>query len=81
MSGPPPLLAMLGALIEAPSVSSINPQWDQSNQAVIELLHHWLKDLGLHPQVLPVPGKPDKSNLLASAGSGPDGLLLSGHSR
>ena len=28
----------LEALIAAPSVSSVNPQWDQGNRAVIELL-------------------------------------------
>ena len=80
MTGPPPLLQMIEALVAAPSVSSISPQWDQSNQAVIALLHSWLLDLGLNLEVLPVAGSPGKSNLLASAGEGPDGLLLSGHS-
>jgi acetylornithine deacetylase len=71
---------MIEALVAAPSVSSINPQWDQSNQAVIAHLHSWLLDLGLNLEVLPVAGSPGKSNLLASAGEGADGLLLSGHS-
>lgn len=80
MTGPPPLLEMIEALVAAPSVSSINPQWDQSNQTVIAHLHSWLLDLGLNLEVLPVAGSPGKSNLLASAGEGSDGLLLSGHS-
>ena len=72
-------MTMLEKLIAAPSVSSINPQWDQSNKAVIELLSGWLETLGFRVEILEIPGCPDKWNLLASAGKGPDGLLLSGH--
>jgi acetylornithine deacetylase len=72
-------MTMLEKLIAAPSVSSINPQWDQSNKAVIELLSGWLETLGFRVEILEIPGCPDKWNLLASAGEGPDGLLLSGH--
>ncbi|MES9961177.1 MAG: acetylornithine deacetylase [Sedimenticola sp.] len=75
----PSLLEMISWLIAAPSVSSINPQWDQTNRAVIEHLHDWLLDLGFKVETLPVPGFEDKYNLVASIGSGPDGLVLSGH--
>ena len=34
----PTIKQSLEALIAAPSVSSVNPQWDQGNRAVIELL-------------------------------------------
>ncbi|MET0094199.1 MAG: acetylornithine deacetylase, partial [Sedimenticola sp.] len=64
---------MISWLIAAPSVSSINPQWDQTNRAVIEHLHDWLLDLGFKVETLPVPGFEDKYNLVASIGSGPDG--------
>lgn len=76
---PPSLITMLQNLIAAPSVSSINPQWDQSNRKVVELLSGWLETLGFQVETLTIPGCPEKWNLLASAGSGPDGLVLSGH--
>jgi len=75
----PPLPEMMRQLIGAPSVSSVSPQWDQSNQAVIELLSDWCQDAGFEVEVLEVPGFPGKYNLIASAGSGPQGLVLSGH--
>jgi acetylornithine deacetylase len=70
---------MIGALIAAPSVSSVNPALDQGNGAVIEALSGWLSDLGFDIEVLPVPGHPAKSNLIATLGRGADGLVLAGH--
>ncbi len=75
----PSLVHMIGALIAAPSVSSISPHWDQTNEDVIQLLEQWLSALGFKTEVLPVPGYKGKYNLIASAGSGPEGLVLSGH--
>lgn len=75
----PRLIDMMGALIAAPSVSSVSPEWDQSNETVIDLLAHWCEDAGFCVEKLPIPGCPDKYNLIASVGSGPDGLVLSGH--
>jgi len=75
----PALLQMIKQLIAAPSVSSTSPHWDQSNEQVIALLHDWLSALGFKVETLPVPGRPGKFNLIASAGGGPDGLVLSGH--
>jgi len=75
----PALFDMIRALIAVPSVSSVNPHWDQSNRGVIELLAEWLEQLGLEVRVLPVPGTAGKLNLVASIGSGPDGLVLAGH--
>ncbi|MGD2083111.1 MAG: acetylornithine deacetylase [Chromatiales bacterium] len=75
----PSMKAMLEALIAAPSVSSVNPGWDQGNEGVIELLDQWTRALGFDTRVLEIPGHPHKLNLVASAGSGPDGLILSGH--
>ena len=34
----PDLLTMMRALVACPSVSSVNPGWDQSNAQVIDLL-------------------------------------------
>ncbi|MES9897597.1 MAG: acetylornithine deacetylase [Sedimenticola sp.] len=75
----PQLISMIEQLIASPSVSSINPGWDQSNQGVIERLSEWMENLGFSVEILPIPGQPGKSNLIASAGSGPHGLVLSGH--
>lgn len=75
----PPLLDMLSALIAAPSVSSVNPAWDMGNAKVIELLDGWLSALGFRTEIVTIPGYPGKSNLIATAGSGDQGLVLSGH--
>jgi acetylornithine deacetylase len=75
----PTLFEMIQALVATPSVSSVNPRWDQSNRGVIDLLAEWLEALGLQVQVLPVAGTESKFNLVANIGSGPDGLVLSGH--
>lgn len=82
---PPSFLAMYRALIAAPSVSCLNPEWDTSNKAVIELLADWLGDLGFHIQIQELNGQKGKFNLLAqkfpNSSSTPHsgGLLLSGH--
>ena len=67
------------ALIASPSVSSVSPAWDQGNFDVVDLLDQWLAGLGFRTQVLAIPGHPDKYNLVASAGQGPGGLVLAGH--
>ena len=74
----PSLKAQFAALIAAPSVSCTQPQWDQSNRDVIELLAAWLGDLGFACETQEI--TPGKFNLLASYGSGPGGLVLAGHS-
>ncbi|MEO5341797.1 MAG: acetylornithine deacetylase [Gammaproteobacteria bacterium SHHR-1] len=80
MPQPPGLIPSLEQLIAAPSVSSVSPGWDQSNRQVIELLAGWFADLGFAVETLAIPGHAGKFNLLASLGSGPGGLVLSGHS-
>lgn len=75
----PPLKQQLIELIQTPSVSCYDPSIDQSNQGVITKLAGWLEDLGFKVEQLPVPGHPGKTNLLASLGSGPGGLVLAGH--
>lgn len=75
----PALIPMIEQLIAAPSVSSISPQWDQSNEQVIQHLADWCRSAGFHVEVLPIPGHASKFNLVASAGKGPGGLVLSGH--
>ncbi|HKK13540.1 MAG TPA: acetylornithine deacetylase [Gammaproteobacteria bacterium] len=80
MSRPiPDVLRMIADLVAAPSVSSVNADFDQSNQAVVDRLAQWVEDLGWRVQVLPVPDHPGKSNLVATLGTGEGGLVLSGH--
>jgi acetylornithine deacetylase len=79
MQKPPLLLEMIDALISTPSVSSVNPDYDQSNRAVIDLLANWLNDLGWYVEVLPLNNGSNKANLVATLGSGPGGLVLAGH--
>ncbi len=70
---------MIASLIASPSVSSVNPEFDQGNLAVIEQLADWLAPLGCQVEILPLPGRPDKADLIATWGKGPGGLVLSGH--
>lgn len=77
------LISRFQQLIAAPSISSALPEHDSSNKAVIDLLAQWLTPLGFECEIMPVPkeriGEPDKYNLIATLGSGPGGLVLSGH--
>ncbi len=74
----PSFQEQFAALIAAPSVSCTQPNWDQTNAPVIDLLAAWLSDLGFRCETQQV--APGKFNLLASYGSGPGGLVLAGHS-
>ena len=75
----PPLLDMIKDLIAINSVSSVDPNLDQGNRAVIELLANWLDDTGFQVEIMPLPGSTSKANLIATLGSGVGGLVLSGH--
>lgn len=85
----PEMLESFSQLVAAPSVSSIDPQWDQSNRGVVDLLAGWLEDIGFNVEVIPVPAEPgssstkEKFNLIACLYSGKEegegGLVLSGH--
>ncbi len=75
----PDLVTMLSELIASPSVSCTQPDWDQSNLQVIEKLENWLSSLGFKTEVMTVDAPAGKANLIATLGSGPGGLVLSGH--
>lgn len=76
----PPLKELCADLVRHPSMSSENAPFDVSNKAVVDTLANWLDGLGCACEVLPVPGRPGKYNLIAALGRGPGGLVLSGHS-
>lgn len=75
----PGLIEMLQRLVATPSVSSVSPEFDQSNRAVIDILAGWLDALGFAVEVMPLPERPEKANLIATLGAGPGGLVLAGH--
>lgn len=75
----PDTLTMISELIATPSVSSVEPQFDQGNRAVIELMANWLDGSGFHVEIMEIPGFPGKANLVARLGEGDAGLVLAGH--
>ena len=75
----PKTLTMIGELIALPSISSVEPEFDQGNREVVDCLANWLEAAGFRTEVLPVPDYPDKANLVAQLGSGDGGLVLAGH--
>src|SRR5690606_11770927 len=75
----PSLKAQFAALLQTPSISCTQPEHDQSNLAVIQLLAGWLSELGFDCRIQPIADAPGKANLIASLGTGPGGLVLAGH--
>ncbi len=75
----PKLTDMMKSLIATPSISSVNPDLDMSNQAVIYLLADWAETLGFEVSIQAVEAKPGHFNLIARMGKGSGGLVLSGH--
>jgi acetylornithine deacetylase len=70
---------MISELVALPSISSLDPRLDHSNQPVAARLAGWLTELGFRCELLPLPGHASKVNLLATLGQGPGGLVLAGH--
>ena len=68
---------MIAELIGTPSVSSLHADIDMSNRGVIDKVAEWSESLGFEVEIQAVDA--GKSNLVARAGSGSDGLVLSGH--
>jgi len=75
----PSLLTMMNELLSEVSVSSTSSEWDTGNLAVINKLADWLGSLGFACQIMPLAGKANKANLIATLGTGSGGLVLSGH--
>jgi acetylornithine deacetylase len=76
---PSELVTRIRQLIATPSISSVSPQFDQSNRAVINLLAGWLEACRFKVRIEPLPEQPNKANLIAIRGEGPGGLVLAGH--
>lgn len=65
-------------LVALPSVSCAVPEWDMSNQGVIDYLANSFADMGFNTRVMPL-AQAGKANLVASLGQGDGGLVLAGH--
>jgi len=75
----PEFQEMFRRLVATPSVSCQDPALDQSNRPVVELLAGWVQALGFTTEIMPVSSAGGKVNLIARAGEGEGGLVLSGH--
>jgi len=75
----PALREMLAGLIQAPSVSSVNPEFDMSNRVAAERIAGWLDAAGFEARLQEIPGHPGKFNVIGVLGGGPGGLVLAGH--
>jgi len=75
----PNYIKQLQQLVALPSVSCASPEYDMGNIEVINQLAEWLRDLQFEIEIIPIEGKKNKANLIATRGSGPGGLVLSGH--
>ncbi len=69
----------MAKLVAIPSVSSVQPDLDQGNRGVIDLLAGWLDETGFRCTVTELPNAPHKANLVATLGEGDQGLVLAGH--
>jgi acetylornithine deacetylase len=74
----PPTRDMIAELIATPSVSCVHADLDMSNRGVIDKIAEWSESIGFEVEIQAVDER--KSNLIARAGKGSDGLVLSGHS-
>ncbi|MDO6462393.1 acetylornithine deacetylase [Granulosicoccaceae sp. 1_MG-2023] len=75
----PHLTEMMQTLVSIPSISSVNPDFDMSNEAVINQLAEWAEMAGFRCDIHAVAAKPGHFNLVARKGAGQGGLVLSGH--
>ncbi|MDP6183659.1 MAG: acetylornithine deacetylase [Gammaproteobacteria bacterium] len=69
----------LSTLVAIPTVSSVNPAIDMDNLPLVHELAAWLVDAGFATEIQTVDEANGKANLIATLGSGPGGLVLSGH--
>lgn len=74
-----PFLQRYRQLIQIPTISSLQPEYDLTNKPLIDLLANWLTDLGFKTEIIKVENSREKYNLLATYGAGEGGLLLAGH--
>ncbi len=75
----PDIKWLIKQLLSTPSISCTTPDIDQGNLQVISLLADWFESLGFQCEVQPLEHDANKANLIATLGSGNNGLVLAGH--
>jgi acetylornithine deacetylase len=75
----PDIKSLIGKLLSTPSISCTSADIDQGNLCVIHMLADWFESLGFDCRVQIVDSDRDKANLIATLGSGNNGLVLAGH--
>jgi acetylornithine deacetylase len=75
----PGISDLIKQLLSTPSVSCTSKDIDQGNLHVIQLLAEWFESLGFDCNSQIVDQDADKANLIATLGSGNNGLVLAGH--
>lgn len=71
---------MIERLVASPSVSAVDPALDMPNRPLIDMLADWLEHEGWSVEVVAIPNREGKANLVATRGRGAGGLVLAGHS-
>jgi acetylornithine deacetylase len=75
----PDIKLLINQLLSTPSISCTSPDIDQGNEHVINLLASWFETLGFHCEIQRLEKQKNKANLIATLGSGNNGLVLAGH--
>lgn len=75
----PDIKHLIDQLLSIPSISCTSPDIDQGNRGVIELLARWFEELGFKCEIQHLEHHENKANLVATLGTGNNGLVLAGH--
>jgi acetylornithine deacetylase len=75
----PDIKSLISKLLSTPSISCTSADIDQGNCHVINQLADWFESLGFHCEIQLIDSKKDKANLIATLGTGNNGLVLAGH--
>lgn len=75
----PDIKRLIDLLLSTPSISCTSAEIDQGNLQVINLLAQWFEDLGFRCEIQLLDRQNNKANLIATLGSGDNGLVLAGH--
>ena len=75
----PDIQSLINQLLSTPSISCTNQTIDQGNQNVIHLLANWFESLNFQCEIQALEHHQEKANLIATLGTGNNGLVLAGH--
>ena len=75
----PDIKSLINSLLSTPSISCTSADIDQGNLHVINQLADWFENLGFHCEIQIIDSEKDKANLIATLGTGNNGLVLAGH--